>query len=131
MTEAVRPVLIIRPAVLWKDTCQNDRAPADDRSAEPSGSLYLLEVLTGDISHLSEVLVHEDENGGDDTEESTESEDDEVADALREGRLASEEGVLELVVREGGRELVRDVREVSHGGWMLGKGSDIQVSPKL
>lgn len=61
----------------------------------------VLEVFTGDISVASKVLVEEDEDGRQNTEKSAETEDDEVTNTLREGRLSSKEGVLTSVSRKG------------------------------
>lgn len=55
-------------------------------------------MLRGNISVLAKVLVHEDDDGREDTEKSAESEDNQVTDTLREGRLPSEEGLLSEVL---------------------------------
>lgn len=70
--------------------------------------LYLLKVLAGNVSLCSKVFVEEDQNGGEDAEQDSKSEHNEVPNTLREGSLSSEEGVLACVLgkvkRHGGDE---------------------------
>ena len=112
MTEAIRPVLIMRPAVLERKGRKSEAISAIRRADKmnPTKSnkvkvLNLLEMLTGDISCCTEVLVHVDDKGGEDTEKYAETEHDEVTNAHREGRLTAEERFLSLVSIVGGREL--------------------------
>jgi hypothetical protein len=56
----------------------------------------------GNLSLGSEILVQEHQNSGDNTEESTETEDDQVTDSLGKRRFSSEEGGLSIVSEEGG-----------------------------
>jgi hypothetical protein len=56
----------------------------------------------GNLPLGSEILVQEHQNSGDNTEESTETEDDQVTDSLGKRRFSSEEGGLSIVSEEGG-----------------------------
>ena len=62
----------------------------------------LLEMFGGNLSLGSEILVQEHQTSGDNTEESTETEDDQVTDTLGKRRYSSEEGGLSIVSEEGG-----------------------------
>jgi hypothetical protein len=66
----------------------------------------LLEMFTGDLSLGSEILVQENEDGGDDTEKSAKTKHDEVSNSLREWGLISKEGVLSLVYEEGWKVVI-------------------------
>jgi hypothetical protein len=59
----------------------------------------------GNLPLGSEILVQEHQNSGDNTEESTETEDDQVTDSLGKRRFSSEEGGLSIVSEEGGFSL--------------------------
>jgi hypothetical protein len=75
--------------------------------------LYLLEMLTGDCSPFTEFLVDEDNRGGDETEQKTETEDNGVSNPLWKGRFSrGEETGLPFVHLEG-REDIVSVGEVN------------------
>lgn len=63
---------------------------------------YLLKVLTGDVSLGTEVLVHQDQDGGHDTEKRSETEHDKVSNTDRKGSLSAEEGLLAGIAGKGG-----------------------------
>jgi hypothetical protein len=54
-----------------------------------------------DLSLVSEVFVHKNKDGGDDTEKTTETKHDKVSYSFRERGLSSKEGFLSLVDGEG------------------------------
>ena len=74
-------------------------------------TLNLLEVLGCDGLLGSEILVHHNQNGGDDREEGSEAKDHEVSNTLVERRLSSKEGLLSIVTEERGCNVV-----LIHGG---------------
>ena len=61
----------------------------------------LLEVLTGNVTVHTEILVHVDQDGGENTEKGTETKDDKVTNTLGKRRFSSEEGVLACILGKG------------------------------
>lgn len=73
---------------------------------------YLLEVLRSDFALGAKVLVHENQNSRDETEEESKTEDDQVTDTLGKRRFTSEEGGLPGVSGKGRDNVVL----FKHGG---------------
>ena len=69
----------------------------------------LLEMFRGDFSLGTKVLVEEDEDGGQNGEERTKTEDDEVAHTFGKGSISSEVGVNTPVLEEGRGLVVEEV----------------------
>ena len=63
-------------------------------------------MLGGHVGVALELLVEVDDEGGEDGEQRTETEDDDVADGLGEGGVALEVTRLAGVIGEGGDELI-------------------------
>ena len=87
MTEAVKPVLFIRPAVLQEESNMREtpliiKFPAKGHLLSQVTIPHLLEVFTGDISLVAEPTVDVNNHGGDDGEGDTEAEDHGVTDSL-------------------------------------------------
>ena len=80
-----------------------------------------VEVLGGHVGIALELLVEVDDGGGEDGEERTEAEDDDVTDGLGEGGVAPEVTLLARVLGEGGDEVIGeplDDKIGRHGGWV-------------
>ena len=80
-----------------------------------------VEVLGGHVGIALELLVEVDDGGGEDGEERTEAEDDDVTDGLGEGGVAPEVTLLARVLDEGGDEVIGeplDDKIGRHGGWV-------------
>ena len=81
-----------------------------------------VEVLGGHVGIALELLVEVDDGGGEDGEERTEAEDDDVTDGLGEGGVALEVTILAGVLGEGGDELIGEPLDDEigrHGGWVV------------
>ena len=80
-----------------------------------------VEVLGGHVGIALELLVDVDDGGGEDGEERTEAEDDDVTDGLGEGGVAPEVTLLARVLGEGGDEVIGEPLDDEigrHGGWV-------------
>lgn len=81
-----------------------------------------VEVLGGHVGIALELLVEVDDGGGEDGEERTEAEDDNVTDGLGEGGIALEVTGLAGVLGEGGDEFIAEPLDDDigrHGGWFV------------
>ena len=81
-----------------------------------------VEVLGGHVGIALELLVEVDDGGGEDGEERTEAEDDDVTDGLGEGGVALEVTLLAGVLGEGGDEVIAEPLDDDigrHGGWVI------------
>ena len=100
MTLAVKPVLIIRPAVLQRGKREREY-PADHATLRtPFVVCNLLKMLTCNLALGSKVSVQNDEGRGNDTEDNTKTNHDGKSDTLGQRRFTSEEGVLSGVFIE-------------------------------
>jgi hypothetical protein len=98
----------------------HDDSPDNGR---PDDAMELtVEVLGGHVGIALELLVDVDDGGGEDGEERTEAEDDDVTDGLGEGGVALEVTFLAGVLGEGGDELIGEPLDDEigrHGGWVV------------
>ena len=81
-----------------------------------------VEVLGGHVGIALELLVEVDDGGGEDGEERTEAEDDDVTDGLGEGGVALKVTGLARVLGEGGDEVIAEPLDDEigrHGGWVV------------
>ena len=78
-----------------------------------------VEVLGGHVGVALELLVEEDDGGGEDGEQRAEAEDDDVADGLGEGGVTLEVTLHAGVLGEGRDELIGEPfgDDGRHGGW--------------
>ena len=80
-----------------------------------------VEVLGGHVGIALELLVEVNDGGGEDGEERTEAEDDDVTDGLGEGGVALKVTGLARVLGEGGDEVIAEPLDDEigrHGGWV-------------
>ena len=61
----------------------------------------LLEMFGGDFTFGTKILIQKDEDGSDDTEECTETQNDKVSYTFREWWITTKEGILSIVTEEG------------------------------
>ena len=81
-----------------------------------------VEVLGGHVGIALELLVDVDNGGGEDGEQRTEAEDDDVTDGLGEGGVTLEVTLLAGVLGEGGDEVIGEPLDDDigrHGGWVV------------
>ena len=82
------------------------RCPQADKKGRTMQRKLTVEMLGGHVGIALKLLVEVDDGGGEDGEQRTETEDDDVADGLGEGGVALEVTRLAGVIGEGGDELI-------------------------
>ena len=96
----------IETTTVFNQTYQKSGSPSplrdDDRGSKTGldRASSSVEVLGSDVSNTSVLLADHDDDGGDDTEKSTKTNNDGPADSLWEWRSSSKERVLSLVLQE-------------------------------